>query len=245
MQTLNHINMISADDILYEDNHIIALRKRAGEIVQGDKTGDLPLSEQLKAYIKVRYHKPGNVFVGVAHRLDRPVSGAILFARTSKGLARLNEMFRNGLFEKKYWAVVKLRPENDSGKLVHYMIKNEKQNKSYLSDSEKPGWKKAELEYRYLASSDNYHLLEITLLTGRHHQIRAQLAAIGCPVKGDLKYGYPRSNPDGSISLHARYITFTHPVRQDKVEIVCPVPEDKVWQTLYGQWVSSMENSNG
>ncbi|MDR0582013.1 MAG: RNA pseudouridine synthase [Prevotellaceae bacterium] len=216
--------------LIYEDNHILAVNKRSGEIVQGDKTGDMPLCEQLKQFIKERDHKPGNVFLGVPHRLDRPVSGVTLFAKTGKALERLNELFRNGDVHKIYWAIVKTLPAKESGILTHYLIRNEKQNKSYAFDTSRPGAKEARLRYTLLAGGDNYHLLEVQLLTGRHHQIRCQLAAIGCPIKGDLKYGAPRSNPDGSISLHARSAAFVHPVKKTPVTIVAPAPGDALWQ---------------
>ncbi|MDR2802306.1 MAG: RNA pseudouridine synthase [Prevotellaceae bacterium] len=217
-------------NFLYEDNHIIAINKRAGEIVQGDKTGDAPLCELLKQFIRERDRKPGNVFLGVPHRLDRPVSGVTLFAKTGKALERLNELFRDGGVQKIYWAIVKTRPAKDSDTLTHYLIRNEKQNKSYAFETPRAGAKEARLRYTLLAGGDNYHLLEVQLLTGRHHQIRCQLAAIGCPVKGDLKYGAARSNPDGSISLHARSAAFVHPVKKEPVAIVAPVPEETLWQ---------------
>ena len=215
--------------VIYEDNHLIAVNKTSSEIVQGDKTGDAPLSETLKQWLKDKYQKPGNVFIGVAHRLDRPVSGVTLFAKTSKALERLNEMFRRGEVEKTYWAIVANQPPEPEGELVHYLVRNEKQNKSYAYDTEKPGSKKAVLTYRLIARSEKYYLLEIDLKTGRHHQIRCQLAKIGSPVKGDLKYGFSRSNPDGGISLHARKAKFIHPVSKKEVEIVAPVPEEKIW----------------
>jgi 23S rRNA pseudouridine1911/1915/1917 synthase len=218
--------------IIYEDKHIIALNKACSEIVQGDKTGDIPLSETVKQWLKEKYNKPGNVFIGVTHRLDRPVSGVVLFAKTSKALSRLNEMFRDGKIKKTYWAIVKNPPEKHEDDLAHYLHRNEKQNKSYAYDSEKPGSKKALLSYRLIARSDHYYLLEINLKTGRHHQIRCQLAHIGCPIKGDLKYGFDRSNPDGGISLHARKINFIHPVSQETLELTAPVPNDKLWQTF-------------
>lgn len=219
--------------ILYEDNHIIAVNKTSSEIVQGDKTGDQPLSEIIKAYIKEKYNKPGEVFLGVTHRLDRPVSGVVLFARTSKALARLNEMFRNQEVQKTYWAIVANRPEEQEGRLVHYLVRNEKQNKSFAYETEKPNSKKAVLTYKLIASSERYHLLEVNLETGRHHQIRCQLAAMGSPIKGDLKYGSPRSNPNGGISLHARSVSFIHPVSKEPVHIVAPVPEDdKLWSVF-------------
>ncbi len=216
--------------ILYEDNHLIVVNKTNNDLVQKDATGDLALDDLLKVYLKNKYHKPGNVFLGIPHRLDRPVSGAVVFARTSKALTRLNELFRSGDVKKTYWALVKNRPQPESGTLVHFMVRNTKQNKSYCHASEVKDSKRAELDYRLLASSDQYHLLEIDLKTGRHHQIRAQLATLGCPIKGDLKYGFPRSNPDGGISLHARQISFIHPVSSELVEIVAPPPNnDTLW----------------
>ena len=218
--------------VLYEDNHIIIVNKTASEIVQGDKTGDTPLSETVKQYLKEKYSKPGNVFIGVAHRLDRPVSGLVVFAKTSKALGRLNEMFRGGEVKKTYWAIVKNMPPEPEGELVHYLVRNEKQNKSYAYDSEKPGSKKAILHYRLIGRSDNYCLLEVDLKTGRHHQIRCQLAKMGCPIRGDLKYGFPRSNPDGSICLHARRVRFVHPVSKELIEVVAPVPDSNLWHAF-------------
>ncbi len=218
--------------VLYEDNHIIIVNKTASEIVQGDKTGDVPLSETVKQYLKEKYHKPGNVFIGVTHRLDRPVSGLVVFAKTSKALSRLNEMFKNGDVKKTYWAIVKNAPVAEEGELCHYLVRNEKQNKSYAYDTEKPGSKKAVLHYRLIAHSDNYHLLEVDLKTGRHHQIRCQLAKMGCPIKGDLKYGFPRSNPDGSICLHARRVRFLHPVSKELIDVEAPLPADRLWNSF-------------
>lgn len=218
--------------VVYEDNHIIIVNKTASEIVQGDKTGDVPLSETVKQYLKEKYHKPGNVFIGVTHRLDRPVSGLVVFAKTSKALSRLNEMFKNSEVKKTYWAIVKQTPAETEGELVNYLVRNEKQNKSYAYDTEKPGSKKAILHYRLIARSDNYSLLEVGLKTGRHHQIRCQLAKMGCPIKGDLKYGFPRSNPDGSICLHARRVRFVHPVSKELIDVVAPVPSDNLWRSL-------------
>lgn len=215
--------------VLYEDNHLIIVNKTASEIVQGDKTGDTPLSETVKQYLKEKYAKPGNVFIGVTHRLDRPVSGLVIFAKTSKALSRLNDMFRNGEVKKTYWAVVKNRPPSDEGELVHYLVRNEKQNKSYAWDVERPGSKRAVLRYRLIGSSQNYFLLEVDLKTGRHHQIRCQLAKMGCPIKGDLKYGFPRSNPDGSICLHARRVRFIHPVSKQFIDVVAPLPPGNLW----------------
>ena len=215
--------------VLYEDNHIIIVNKTASEIVQGDKTGDVPLSETVKQYLKEKYQKPGNVFIGVTHRLDRPVSGLVVFAKTSKALSRLNEMFKNSEVRKTYWAVVKNAPREPEGELVHYLVRNEKQNKSYCYDTERPGSKRAVLHYRLIGRSQNYFLLEVDLKTGRHHQIRCQLAKMGCPIKGDLKYGFPRSNPDGSICLHARRVSFEHPVSHLRIEVEAPVPAGSLW----------------
>ena len=219
--------------VLYEDNHIIAVNKTCNEIVQGDKTGDTPLSEIVKAYIKEKYNKPGEVFLGVTHRLDRPTSGVVLFARTSKALTRLNAMFQShDQIKKTYWAIVQGAPKQPEARLENWLVRNEAQNKSYIA---KPGAKDAKqaiLEYKTLVRGENYTLLEVNLETGRHHQIRCQLAAIGCPIKGDLKYGAKRSNPDGGICLHAREIAFIHPVKKEPVRIVAPVPEDSVWQQL-------------
>ena len=219
-------------EVLYEDNHIIIVSKRAGEIVQGDKTGDVPLSDIVAAYLKEKYSKPGNVFVGVPHRLDRPVSGIVVLAKTSKALSRLNEMFRVGSVDKRYLAIVKNRPKNPEGRLENWLVRNEKQNRSYAYDKEVPGSKQAILNYRLVASSVNYHLLEIELLTGRHHQIRCQLAKMGCPIKGDLKYGAERSNPDGSISLHAYHVAFEHPVSHEMIDVKAPLPDDSLWQSF-------------
>lgn len=218
--------------VIYEDNHIIVVNKACSEIVQGDKTGDIPLSEKVKEYLKEKYQKPGNVFCGVTHRLDRPVSGIVLFAKTSKALERLNEMFRNGQVHKTYWAIVKKMPQPAENELVHWMVRNEKQNKSYAYDKEVKDSKKAVLEYRTIGHSDNYFLLEVNLKTGRHHQIRCQLSKIGCPIKGDLKYGAQRSNPDGSICLHARKISFIHPVSKELIELEAPVPETPLWKSF-------------
>ena len=216
-------------EVVYEDNHLIIVNKTASEIVQGDKTGDTPLSETVKAYLKEKYQKPGNVFIGVTHRLDRPVSGLVVFAKTGKALSRLNEMFRTGQVEKTYWAVVKNFPPSQEQILTHYLVRNEKQNKSYAYDKEVPNSKLAKLHYKLIGKSENYYLLEISLMTGRHHQIRCQLAKIGCPIKGDLKYGAPRSNLDGSICLHARKVKFIHPVSKQLVEVEAPVPNNSLW----------------
>jgi 23S rRNA pseudouridine1911/1915/1917 synthase len=228
-------------EVVYEDNHLIIVSKRSGEIVQGDKTGDEPLSETVKKYIKEKYQKPGAVFLGVTHRLDRPVSGLVVFARTSKALERLNRMFANGEVHKTYWAIVPKKKEESRGvdnfehTLEHWLTRNEKQNKSYAHDREKPGSKRAVLKYKVIGESDRYNLLEINLLTGRHHQIRCQLAAIGCPIKGDLKYGAKRSNADGSISLLAREIAFVHPVSKATVKVTAPLPKDNLWQAISPQ----------
>lgn len=219
-------------DVLYEDNHIIVVNKESGEIVQGDKTGDTPLSDIVKEYIKQKYQKPGNVFLGVVHRLDRPVSGLVVFARTSKALARMNEMFRTGDVHKTYWAIVQNSPEDTSATLTHWLVRNERQNKSYAYSHEVAQAKKAILSYRQIAQGQRYTLLEVTLLTGRHHQIRCQLAAMGCPIKGDLKYGARRSNPDGSISLMSRRVEFVHPVSKQTIRIEAPIPHDSLWQQL-------------
>ena len=216
--------------VVYEDNHIIVVNKTASEIVQADKTGDMPLSETVKQYLKEKYQKPGNVFLGVTHRLDRPVSGLVIFAKTSKALTRLNEMFRTSEVKKTYWAVVKNAPKEPEGELVHYLARNEKQNKSFACDKEVPNSKKAILNYRLIGHSENYYLLEVDLKTGRHHQIRCQLAKMGCPIKGDLKYGAPRSNPDGSICLHARKVRFIHPVSKELIELEAPLPEGNLWK---------------
>lgn len=215
--------------VVYEDNHIVVVNKTSSEIVQGDKTGDTPLSEMVKQYLKEKYNKPGNVFIGVTHRLDRPVSGLVVFAKTSKALPRLNEMFRNGEVKKTYWAIVKECPKETEGELIHYLVRNEKQNKSYAYDKEVKNSKKAVLHYKLIGHSQNYYLLEVDLKTGRHHQIRCQLAKMGCPIKGDLKYGSPRSNPDGSICLHARTVQFVHPVSKEMIRLTAPVPEGNLW----------------
>ncbi len=216
--------------VIYEDNHLIIICKESGEIVQGDKTGDLPLSDIVKAYIKEKYSKPGNVFLGVVHRLDRPVAGLVVFAKTSKALTRLNAMFQSHDVKKTYWAIVTRCPERPSATLEHWMVRNEKKNKSYCYDREVPNSKRAVLDYRMISRSERFFLLEVNLHTGRHHQIRAQLAKIGCPIRGDLKYGAPRSNPDGSISLLSRKVDFIHPVSKERITVVSPLPNDKVWE---------------
>ena len=218
-------------EILYEDNHIIAINKRSGDIVQGDETGDKPLSDFVKDYIKEKYDKPGEVFLGVVHRIDRPVSGIVLFARTSKSLTRLNELFKIKEIQKTYWCVVKNKPKIDEGTLIHYHIKNSVSRKAKLFDKEVAHSKKCVLHYKLIASSDHYHLLEVQLETGRFHQIRAQLSKIGSPIKGDLKYGFDRPNENTrSIHLHARKIAFTHPVKNENIEIIASVPDEKIWK---------------
>jgi 23S rRNA pseudouridine1911/1915/1917 synthase len=218
--------------ILHEDNHLIVVNKRVGDIVQGDKTGDKPLSEIVKEYIKEKYNKPGEVFLGVVHRLDRPTTGIVAFARTSKALSRMNELFSNRETQKTYWAVVKNKPEKSNDKLVHYLKRNEKNNTSKAHLKEVIDSKLASLEYQIIKELTNYTALEIQLHTGRHHQIRAQLAAIGSPIKGDLKYGFERSNPDGGIHLHARKLHFVHPVSKESITIVAPTPDDVIWNAI-------------
>ncbi|HSV89321.1 MAG TPA: RluA family pseudouridine synthase [Bacteroidales bacterium] len=215
--------------ILYEDNHLLIVNKMPSEIVQGDKTGDVPLVEVLKNYIGKKYEKPGNVFLGVVHRIDRPTSGLVIFARTSKALTRLNKMLKDRELKKKYWAVVKEELPESEGELEHFLLKNEKQNKSYVVNEGIMGSKKAVLHYKTLLKSDHYSLVEVELITGRHHQIRAQFAAMGCPIKGDLKYGFDRSNADGSIHLHARQVEFPHPVKGNPVAVSAPVPDETLW----------------
>lgn len=218
--------------ILHEDNHLIVVNKRVGDIVQGDKTGDKPLSEIVKEYIKEKYNKPGEVFLGVVHRLDRPTTGIVVFARTSKALSRMNELFSNRETQKTYWAVVKNKPNPSNAKLVHYLKRNEKNNTSKAHLKEVPESKLASLEYQIIKELTNYSALEIQLHTGRHHQIRAQLAAIGSPIKGDLKYGFDRSNPDGGIHLHARRLNFIHPVSKENIKIIAPTPDDVIWNAV-------------
>ena len=223
-------------EILYEDNHIIAINKKTSDIVQADKSGDVPLSEEVKAYIKEKYNKPGEVFLGIPHRIDRPVSGVVLFARTTKALTRLNKMFQehDEEIKKTYWAIVGNLPSQDSATLIHYMVRDTEKNKSHAYDKEKKGSKKAILEYKLIGRSQRYYLLEIKLLTGRHHQIRCQLAKIGCPIKGDLKYGFPRSNENGGISLHAREISFIHPVSKERITITATPPlKDNLLKEFY------------
>jgi 23S rRNA pseudouridine1911/1915/1917 synthase len=217
-------------EVLHEDNHVLVVNKKSSDIVQGDKTGDVTMPDQIKEWLKEKYQKPGNVFCGVVHRLDRPTSGAVIFAKTSKALSRLNEQFKEKTTRKVYWAVVEKAPETDSGQLIHFLKKNEKQNKSYASIKEVPNSKRAVLAYKTLAKSDRYCLLEIELETGRHHQIRVQLATMGCIIKGDLKYGAKRPNPGGSIHLHARYLDFNHPTSGELIQITAPLPTDNLWQ---------------
>ncbi len=219
--------------ILFEDNHIIVINKRAGDIVQGDKTGDLPLNEIVKAYIKDKYNKPGNVYLGVVHRLDRPTTGIVVFSKTSKALTRLNKLFADKNINKTYWAIVKQRPNPEAGTLIHWLKKNHKNNKSTAYTKEVTGSKKAVLDYQIIKTLDRYYLLEIDLHTGRHHQIRSQLSSISSPIKGDLKYGFDRSNPDASISLHSRQLEFTHPVSKEKISIIAPTPKDVIWDACH------------
>ncbi|NNK10410.1 MAG: RNA pseudouridine synthase [Flavobacteriaceae bacterium] len=215
--------------VIYEDNHLIAVNKRVGDIVQGDKTGDSPLSEHVKDYLKKKYDKPGKVFLGVIHRLDRPTTGVVVFARTSKALSRMNKLFAEKATRKIYWALVKNKLPQEEAKLVHWLKRNHKQNKSYAYPEEISGSKKAELKYSVLKYLDRYSLLEILLMTGRHHQIRAQLSKIGAPIKGDLKYGFDRSNPDGGIHLHARELSFEHPVKKEQLKLIAAPPDEKLW----------------
>ena len=219
-------------EVVYEDNHLIIVNKACGEIVQGDRTGDEPLVETLKQWIKVKYDKPGNVFCGVTHRIDRPTQGLVIFARTSKGLSRMNDLFRRGEVHKTYWAIVRNRPPKDADTLTNYLVSVEKNNKTFVTDQSAIGAQKAVMTYKVISHSDNYYLLEIELLTGRKHQIRAQLAHLGCPIKGDLKYGAPRSNPDGGISLQSHRIRFIHPVSKQEIDVTAPTPSDPLWQAL-------------
>lgn len=229
MQKIDFKNIPVSERILFSDNHLIAVNKLSSEIVQGDKTGDVPLSENVKIYVKAKFNKPGNVYLGVIHRIDRPVSGAVLFARTDKALSRMNKLIHDRNIKKKYYAIVRNRPPKEEDRIENYLWKNEEKNKSFVVDAANKGAQKAELSYRLIQSSDSFHLLEVELHTGRHHQIRVQLAAIGCPIKGDLKYGSPRSNADGSICLHARSIEFEHPVTHQNVFIEAPLPKSDVW----------------
>lgn len=231
-------------NVIFEDNHLLVVNKRAGDIVQGDRTGDTPLSEVAKAYIKKKYNKPGKVFLGVTHRIDRPTSGLVVFARTSKALARMNSIFSEKAAQKTYWAVVKSRPEPAEAELVHWMVRNQGQNKSYARTRQTENAKKAVMKYKTLGILDRYTLLEVDLLTGRHHQIRAQLAVIGSPIRGDLKYGFDRSNPDGSIHLHARRLTFIHPVSKQELQLVADPPPDPLWDACLSM-ISDQDPING
>lgn len=219
-------------EIIYEDNHLIIVNKSCGEIVQGDRTGDKPLVEMVKDYLKTKYDKPGNVFCGVIHRLDRPVMGLVVFAKTSKALSRMNRLFQEREVRKIYWAITRNKPVEKEGTLTNYIYSVEKNNKSYISSSTENGALKAVLDYRVISESDNYHLIEVELHTGRKHQIRVQLSSIGCPIKGDLKYGYQRSNPDGGISLQAHRIVFVHPVSGELIDVTAPVPKENLWEVL-------------
>lgn len=221
--------MNSGIEVIYEDNHLIAVNKQNNELVQGDKTGDVSLDHKIKSYLKKKYHKPGAVFLGVIHRIDRPVSGIVLFARTSKALSRMNKLFNEKSVKKTYWAIVKNKPPQREAFLVHYLVRNPAKNKSFAYDAPKKDSKKAEMTYRLLGASASFYLLEIELITGRHHQIRTQLYKTGCPIRGDLKYGYPRSNKQGGISLHARKLEFQHPVTGERVVLVAPCPPDDIW----------------
>jgi hypothetical protein len=218
--------------VIYEDNHLLIVSKRPGEIVQGDKTGDVPMVESLKLYLKEKYNKPGNVFLGLVHRLDRPVGGLVIFAKTSKALSRMTQMFAKGEVQKSYLAIVADKPHEAQARLTHYLVRNEKQNKSYAYHQERANSKRAELSYRLISSGEHYHLMEVDLHTGRHHQIRCQLSAIGCPIKGDLKYGAKRSNPDGSISLLSYRLRFRHPVSGVDLDIKAPLPKERIWREL-------------
>lgn len=224
--------------IVYEDNHLIILNKNAGELVQGDKTNDITLADKVKAHIKARDNKPSEVFLGIPHRLDRPVSGIVIYCKTSKALSRMTELFRVKEIQKTYWAIVEKAPQSAEGTLKNYMWKNEKQNKSYVSETEKPESKLAILHYKHMASSERYHLIEVNLETGRHHQIRAQLANLGCIIKGDLKYGAARSNPDGSIHLHSRYCSFMHPVKKEQINLTASCPNDALWCFFESQLIA-------
>jgi 23S rRNA pseudouridine1911/1915/1917 synthase len=230
MPELSSIAKAVAEQIIFEDNHLIILNKLPSQIVQGDKTGDKPLGELVKIYLKEKYNKPGDVFLAVIHRLDRPVSGVVIFAKTDKAMTRMAKLFQQRAIHKLYWAIVKNKPKQENAHLINFLKKNEAQNKSYVYEKEVAGCQRAELKYRMLDHSDVYYLLEVELMTGKHHQIRAQLAAIGCPIKGDVKYGFARPNQDLSICLHARSISFMHPVRNEEVFIEAPVPADKLWQ---------------
>jgi 23S rRNA pseudouridine1911/1915/1917 synthase len=219
-------------NVIFEDNHLIVINKQAGTLVQGDETGDEPLNDLVKSYIKTKYNKPGDVFLGTVHRLDRPTSGIVLFAKTSKALTRMNELFKTKDIQKTYWAITEKEPSKKNGVCVDYLLKNEKQNKSFVKTEKTPGAKRAELSYRLIGKGENYSFIEVNPATGRHHQIRVQLSTIGCIIKGDLKYGAKRSNKDGSISLHARKLVFKHPVKEEMVEIIANPPDDPVWNAF-------------
>ncbi len=227
---MSHTDNLKSNDILFEDNHLLLINKKPGILTQGDKTGDKSLIDLAKYYIKKKYNKPGNVFVGLPHRIDRPTSGIVILSKTSKSLSRISKLFKENKIEKKYWAIVKNKIENREGKLIHFLKKNQKKNKSFVQKEKKYDHLKAELEYKLIKKMENYFLYEIKLITGRHHQIRAQLSYIGSPIKGDIKYGFKRTNKDGSISLHSREINFIHPVKKNKIQIIAPTPDDDLWK---------------
>ena len=227
---MSHTDNLKSNDILFEDNHLLLINKKPGILTQGDKTGDKSLIDLAKYYIKKKYNKPGNVFVGLPHRIDRPTSGIVILSKTSKSLSRISKLFKEKKIEKKYWAIVKNKIENREGKLIHFLKKNQKKNKSFVQKEKKDDHLKAELEYKLIKKMENYFLYEIKLITGRHHQIRAQLSYIGSPIKGDIKYGFKRTNKDGSINLHSREINFIHPVKKNKIQIIAPTPDDDLWK---------------
>ena len=227
---MSHTDNLKSNDILFEDNHLLLINKKPGILTQGDKTGDKSLIDLAKYYIKKKYNKPGNVFIGLPHRIDRPTSGIVILSKTSKSLSRISKLFKEKKIEKKYWAIVKNKIENKEGKLIHFLKKNQKKNKSFVQKEKKDDHLKAELEYKLIKKMENYFLYEIKLITGRHHQIRAQLSYIGSPIKGDIKYGFKRTNKDGSISLHSREINFIHPVKKNKIQIIAPTPDDDLWK---------------
>ncbi|MEC8537389.1 MAG: RluA family pseudouridine synthase [Bacteroidota bacterium] len=227
---MSHTDNLKSNDILFEDNHLLLINKKPGILTQGDKTGDKSLIDLAKYYIKKKYNKPGNVFIGLPHRIDRPTSGIVILSKTSKSLSRISKLFKEKKIEKKYWAIVKNKIENREGKLIHFLKKNQKKNKSFVQKEKKDDHLKAELEYKLIKKMENYFLYEIKLITGRHHQIRAQLSYIGSPIKGDIKYGFKRTNKDGSISLHSREINFIHPVKKNKIQIIAPTPDDDLWK---------------
>jgi len=235
MNNTNASDSLPEIEVLYEDNHIIAVNKSNRDLVQADQTGDTALIDKVKAYLKKKYNKPGNVFLGVIHRIDRPVSGVVLFAKTSKGLSRMNQLFKEKKVDKVYWAIVKNKPQQPTGLLKHYLVRNTQKNKSYSYPTPRKNAKEGQLTYSLIADSNNYFLLKINLLTGRHHQIRSQLSKIGCPIKGDLKYGFPRSNKDGGISLHSRKISFIHPVKNEPITITADPPFDNLWNYFLGK----------